>query len=181
MLTLHDLNKKSDNRTKKRRGRGNASGKGNYSTRGIKGQRSRSGGKSGLALRSIKSYLLRIPKIRGFKSIHSKMAVVNLSDLNSKFKDGETINARALLKVKLISTIDNGLKILSTGEINKKFIVEANAFSKTARAAIEKAGGEAIVVGPKKQDNKKKDKKQAPAEEVEAKKEETPAEEEPKK
>ena len=180
MLTLHEFNKKSDNRTKKRRGRGNASGKGNYSTRGIKGQRSRSGGKSGLALRSIKSYLLRIPKIRGFKSIHNKMAVVNLSGLNSNFKDGETINARALLKAKLISTIDNGLKILSSGEINKKFIVEANAFSKTAKAAIEKAGGEAKLVGQKKvDDKKKKNKKEAPAEA--APKEEKPAAEVPKK
>jgi large subunit ribosomal protein L15 len=108
------------------------------------------------------------------------MAVVNLSGLNSNFKDGETINARALLKAKLISTIDNGLKILSSGEINKKFIVEANAFSKTAKAAIEKAGGEAKLVGQKKvDDKKKKNKKEAPAEA--APKEEKPAAEEPKK
>lgn len=159
MLTLHDLNKNNDNRARRRRGRGNASGRGNYSTRGMKGQRARSGGKSGLNIRSIKSYLLRIPKTRGFKSLQSKMAVVNLSELNSNFEDKATINARALLKAGLIETINNGVKILSVGQLNKKFTIEANAFSKTAKDAIEKAGGKAVLVGKKTTEKKETEKK----------------------
>ena len=147
MLTLHNLSKsKSKAGDQKRRGRGNASGRGNYSTRGMKGQRSRSGGKSGLALRSIKSYLLRIPKVRGFKSVHAKMATVNIKDLESRFHQGDTINARSMLKAGLITTIANGVKVLSVGKLSKKLTVEANAFSKSAQEKITKAGGKIVVV-----------------------------------
>ncbi len=164
MLSLHNLEKdNSVKRNRKRRGRGNASGKGNYSTRGMKGQRSRSGGKSGLSLRSMKSYLLRIPKVRGFQSLNTKMAVVNIEDLDNNFKDGNTINARALHKLGLISTIKHGVKILGNGKLNKKLTVEANAFSKTAEETIKKAGGQVKVVGfskkEEKKDNKQEDKK----------------------
>ncbi|MCD4760401.1 50S ribosomal protein L15 [bacterium] len=147
MLTLHNLEKpKSSDKRRVRRGRGNASGSGNYSGRGMKGQRSRSGGKSGLALRSIKSYLLRIPKTRGFKSLNKKMATVNVYDLEKYFKDGDIVNARDLLRLNLISTISNGLKILSDGKLSKKLTVEANAFSAKAKEKIEKAGGQAKII-----------------------------------
>lgn len=160
MLSLHNLEKsKSSSSKKDRRGRGNASGSGNYSGRGMKGQRSRSGGKSGLAARSIKGYLLRIPKVRGFKSLNKSKAGVNVGDLNKHFKDGERINARAMLKAGLISTIAYGVKILSKGELKKKLIVEANDFSASAREKITKAGGEAVVVGKKEKPVKKSDKK----------------------
>ncbi len=72
MLTLHNLKKSKGITKSKRLGRGNSSGVGTYSTRGMKGQRSRSGGKSGLIARSINSYLLRIPKVKGFKSFKPK-------------------------------------------------------------------------------------------------------------
>ena len=160
MLSLHNLEKdNSVKRNRKRRGRGNASGKGNYSTRGMKGQRSRSGGRSGLALRSMKSYLLRIPKTRGFKSLNTKMAVVNIEDLAKNFKDGNTVNARALHKLGLINTIKQGVKILGNGKLNKKLTVEANTFSKTAEEVIKKAGGEVKVVGFSKEEVKKENKK----------------------
>lgn len=147
MLTLHNLSKsKSKAGVQKRRGRGNASGRGNYSTRGMKGQRSRSGGKSGLALRSIKGYLLRIPKVRGFKSIHAKMSTVNIKDLDSRFHEGDTINARSMLKAGLITTTAHGVKVLSVGKLSKKITVEANAFSKAAQEKITKAGGKIVVV-----------------------------------
>ena len=121
MLSLHNLKKgKGTEKKSKRLGRGNATGSGNYSTRGMKGQRSRSGGKSGLALRSIKSYLLRIPKVRGFKSLNKSKATVNVGALEQKFSSGETINTRAMLKAGLIDTISNGVKILSDGKIKSK-------------------------------------------------------------
>jgi len=147
MLNLHNLPKdKSATRRKKRLGRGNASGSGNYSNRGMKGQRSRSGGKSGLALRSIKSYLLRIPKTRGFKSLKPKMSVVNVVDLDKHFDNGANINIRDMLKAGLVQSIANGIKVLSNGKLNKQFTIEANAFSAAAKGQIEKAGGKAIVI-----------------------------------
>lgn len=161
MLGLHNLEKDSSvKRSRKRRGRGNASGKGNYSTRGMKGQRSRSGGRSGLALRSMKSYLLRIPKVRGFKSLSKKISVVNIEDLAKNFKDNDIINARALHKLGLISTIKNGVKILGSGKLNKKLTVEANAFSKTAEEIIKKAGGKVKIVGFTKEEPKKDNKQE---------------------
>jgi len=172
MLTLHNLKAKNKSiKAKRRVGRGNASGKGTYSTRGMKGQRSRSGGKSGLTARSMKSYLLGIPKVRGFNSPNKKFACVNVRELQTNFKDGDIINSRGLLKAGLIDMINNGVKILSLGEISKKFTVEADAFSETAKTKIEKAGGKIMLVGKKaikeslnkssKRDIKTKDKQDA--------------------
>jgi len=147
MLSLHNLEKsKGNNKKKARLGRGNATGSGNYSTRGMKGQRSRSGGKSGLALRSIRSYLLGIPKVRGFKSLNAARAVVNVGDLEKNFSNGTTVNIRAMLKAGLIETIANGVKVLSEGKLTKKLIVEAHAFSAGAKAKIETTGGQAKLV-----------------------------------
>lgn len=146
MLSLNKLEKsKGRIAASKRRGRGNASGRGNYSTRGMKGQRSRSGGKSGLSGRSIKGYLLRIPKTRGFRSLKDKYATINVGRLNH-FDDGSKVNDRDLLRAKLVESIDNGIKILSKGELTKKLTIEANAFSKLAKEKIEKAGGKAVLV-----------------------------------
>ncbi len=151
MLGLHNLEaaKRSTHRPKIV-GRGSGSGRGNYSTRGMKGQRSRSGGKSGLALRSMRSFVLRIPKSRGFRSIYPKFAVVNLRDLDKNFKDGAKVNGRILLKLGLVETISGGIKILSTGELTKKLIVEAEAFSKVAQQKFEAAGGQIKIVSIKK-------------------------------
>src|SRR3989344_112430 len=114
MLTLHSLAKnKSHKSAGKRRGRGNASGAGNYSGRGIKGQKARSGGRVGLAVKSIKSYLLRIPKVRGFKSFYSKLQIVNTGALDRVFQDGDKINYRSLLKVGLVADNKIGFKILA--------------------------------------------------------------------
>ena len=156
MLTLSNL-QKSKGSTQRRKivGRGTGSGTGNYSTRGMKGQRARSGGRTGISLRSMRSYLLRIPKNRGFKSMYPKAATINLEALNDLFKDGEKVNARSLVKLGLIRTIDNGLKILGTGELKKKLTIEANAFSASAFKKIEAAGGKAILVKTKKEEPKK--------------------------
>lgn len=152
MLTLSNLQKsKGSTHRRKKVGRGSGSGHGNYSTRGMKGQRSRSGGRTGLAARSMRSYLLRIPKNRGFRSIHPKYATVNVGVLNNLFKDGDKVNVRILLKKGLIMSIENGLKILSTGPLDKKLTIEASAFSASAKKKIEDAGGKAIVVRIKKE------------------------------
>lgn len=106
---------------RKRVGRGNASGHGSYSTRGIKGQKSRSG-VSGLKRLGLKMTLMRIPKKRGFRSLYSKDQVVNLSDINSNFKDGEIVNPRSLAKKGLIDNIKAEVKILGNGELTAKNI-----------------------------------------------------------
>jgi len=120
-LSLHTI-KPNKGATKKRKrvGRGNASGHGTYSTRGLKGQKSRSGGGAGLKRKGMKKILLQTPKLRGFKSDKPKNQAVNLIDLNNNFKDGSQVNPRALLKAGLINTIKNPVKILGNGELKIK-------------------------------------------------------------
>lgn len=86
----------------------------------------------------------RLKKVRGFKSMHPKKNVVRLSDLENKFKDGETVSIESLVKAGLISKKDvrAGAKILSTGTISKKVIIAKDILlSQTAKDAIIKAGG----------------------------------------
>jgi len=144
-LKLHNLKPgKGSKKRKKRLGRGDASGKGSYSGRGLKGQRARSGGKGGLKLKGFKANIQNIPKLPGFKSLKPKLEVVNLKDLDKVFKDGEVITP-VLLKTKgLVKTTKNGIKILGQGKLNKKLTIKANKFSNSAKEAIEKAGGKVI-------------------------------------
>jgi len=140
-LTLHTIKSFPKSRKKSKRiGRGLASG-GTYSGKGQKGQRARSGGRKGLKLKGMKQMLLGVPKVRGFKSPYPKMAVVNVGDLDKKFKDGDKISPQILKKIGLASYIDGGVKILGTGEISKKLIFSGLAFSGSAKEKIEKAGG----------------------------------------
>ncbi|OJI07576.1 50S ribosomal protein L15 [bacterium CG10_46_32] len=134
----------SQKRRKKRLGRGSASGKGNYSARGMKGQTARSGGTRGLARRSaFQQLLIRTPKLRGFKRASPSIAIVNLSVLNEHFKDGETVTQKSLVSRGLISrsAAVGGVKVLANGTLEKKLTVQVSFASKTARAAIQKAGG----------------------------------------
>src|SRR4030042_729014 len=90
---------KGATRKRKRVGRGNASGHGTYSTRGQKGQKSRSG-VSNLRRLGMRQMLLRTPKKRGFKSMYAKDKVINVSELNLYFKDNDILNPRILLEKK---------------------------------------------------------------------------------
>jgi len=119
-LSLHTI-KPNKGATKKRKrvGRGNASGHGTYSGRGLKGQRSRSG-VSGLKRLGMKKQLLQIPKVRGFKSARAKNQVVNISDLNSNFKNGDEISPKTLLRKDLIAKIELPVKILGKGKLTLK-------------------------------------------------------------
>jgi len=130
----------------KRVGRGNASGHGTYSGRGQKGQKARSGGKRGLKLKGFKRLMQNIPKLRGFHSLHSKMEVVNIGKLEEKFENGAIIDSKELIKVGLIETDRFGVKILGEGKLTKKFTVKADAFSNSAKEAIEKTGGKIEVI-----------------------------------
>jgi large subunit ribosomal protein L15 len=132
---------------RKRVGRGNGS-KGNYSGRGCKGQKSRSGhrmkpGFEGGQLPIIK----RLPSQRGFTNIFkTEYTVVNLDDLK-KFASGSIVNSDELIKAGVIGPSKKPLKVLGGGEINQPLTVEAHKFSASARAKIEAAGGTAEEVG----------------------------------
>lgn len=130
-------------KAKKRVGRGSGSGTGTYSTRGIKGQNARSGGGVRPGFEGGQTPLIkRIPKkgFTGKKDI--KFSIINVEDLN-RFKSGEKITVEKLKQANLAGQKDN-IKILGNGKIDKKLIVHAHMFSKSAKEKIEKAGGEAV-------------------------------------
>jgi len=140
-MQLHELKRKHKNRDKKRVGRGGK--KGTYSGKGNKGQKSRAGRKMVPIIREL---IKRYPKLKGYRSftMDKDLAIVNLVVLEKNTKDGETINPENLIKKGLISNIKGKtpkVKILGTGKITKKLVVENCKTSKTAKEAIEKAGG----------------------------------------
>jgi large subunit ribosomal protein L15 len=144
-ITLSNL-KSHAHKQRKRIGRGNASGHGSYSTRGQKGQRSRTGGRKGLRRRGLKQFLLQIPKRKGFKSLAIRPAIVNIGELEKVFKDKEIVDRDALQKAGLINKSEYKVKILGTGQLTHKLTVQANSFSKSAKSAIIKAGGRVQIV-----------------------------------
>ena len=127
-------------KNKKRVGRGHGSGSGKSAGRGNKGAGQRSGFKRRPWFEGGQMSLARrLPK-RGFTSIFkSEYQIVNVSSINKI--ELEIITAEDLKEKGLIKSISLPVKILGDGEIDKKVIVEANAFSKSAKKKIEKSGG----------------------------------------
>src|SRR3989339_2047538 len=133
-LTLNNLKaKKGAKHTSKRLGRGNASGKGTYSSRGLKGQRSRSGGKKGLKLKGFKQNLLSFPKFKGMKSHRPATQEVSLTDINSAFSAGDMVTPQTLMAKGLILNAQKPVKILNNGVITVK--IEVSNVAVTAGAA----------------------------------------------
>lgn len=140
-LTLHTIRPaKGAQKKRKRVGRG-LSKKGTYSGRGSKGQRSRSGGKSGLQLKGLRQIMLATPKKKGFKSNKPTPEVVNVGTLSKTFAEGNTVTPQALLEKGLVSKIANGVKILGNGSLSIKLSLTGCKVSKVAKEKIEKAGG----------------------------------------
>ena len=143
-----------NNKKKIRVGRGIGSGRGKTSSRGHKGQKSR----SGVAIKSFEGGQMplyrRLPK-RGFKSLFDKnTAIINLSSIqkfldNKKLDEKTTIDLKLLKDKKIISKKYEKLKILGTGEIKEKFNINANFASKQAQSKIEKAGGKLSIIKKK--------------------------------
>ncbi len=134
---------------RKRVGRGNGSGHGTYSCRGGKGQTARSGYQMPPGFEGGQTPLWkRVPK-RGFKNPHRReYAYINVAALAEHFEDGAEITPEDLLTKRVIREIKGGVKVLGHGEaLKKKFIIKAHRFSKKALEMIEKAGGQAIVLG----------------------------------
>ena len=130
----------------KRKGRGHATGNGKTAGRGHKGQKARSGGGTRIGFEGGQMPLARrIPK-RGFNNIFAKpLEAVNVSALE-RFENGAEVDAQALLDAGILSRCRYGVKVLGNGELTKSLTVKANAFSESAKAKIEAAGGKAEVV-----------------------------------
>jgi len=130
----------------KRKGRGPGSGLGKTAGRGHKGQKSRSGGGVKPGFEGGQMPLTRrLPK-RGFTNIFAKVYnEVNVAQL--EVFEPDTVVTPELLKEKgIIKKLNDGVKILGEGELNKKLTVKAHKFSKAAQEKIEAAGGKAEVI-----------------------------------
>ena len=148
-MELNSLPK--NNRKKIRVGRGIGSGKGKTSSRGHKGQKSR----SGVSIKSFEGGQMplyrRLPK-RGFKSLNKKnMAILNLSKIQNIFEKNKDdlkspLNLKYLKENKLINKKYSKLKILGSGEIKIKLDITAHFASKQAQEKITKAGGKLNLI-----------------------------------
>ena len=150
MSTLNNLIR-VNNKKKIRVGRGIGSGKGKTSGRGFKGQKSR----SGVAIKSFEGGQMplyrRLPK-RGFNSIRKDNIVkINLGKIQyfikkNSINNKEKVNLELLKKLNIINKNSAKLKILGSGKIENKIIIEANFFSKSAKEKLEKIGGTAQIL-----------------------------------
>lgn len=146
-MKLNELKPAPGSKKERRRvGRGTGSGLGKTSGRGQTGQKSRSGGGVRPGFEGGQMPLSRrLPK-RGFTNIFAKeYSTVNVSDLN-RFENGAEVTAQLLKEQRLIRKIQDGVKILGSGELKKKLNVKADKFTKTAADKITAAGGTAEVV-----------------------------------
>ena len=147
-MKLHQLSPAPGSTSERKRiGRGPASGQGKTAGKGHKGQKARAGRGMRAGFEGGQMPLQRrLPK-RGFNNIFAKeIAIVNLSAIDEKFEDGAVVDIDALIASGLVKKQLDGVKVLGNGEITKKLTVKANAFSESAKAKIEAAGGKAEVV-----------------------------------
>lgn len=143
-MRLNDLkpNKGAKHR-RKRLGAGESSGLGKTSGKGNKGQKARSGASIRPGFEGGQMPISRrLPK-KGFNNARFKaqIAIVNVSSLEAKFEDGATVNEETLRAAGLVQGAVDGIKVLGSGEVTKKFTVEVDKVSGSAKEKIEKAGG----------------------------------------
>jgi len=143
-MKLHTLapNKGAKHRVK-RLGCGESSGHGKTSCKGNKGQKARSGSGTRVGFEGGQMPLhRRLPK-RGFNNINfkTKVEVVNLSQIDKAFNDGDTVNEESLRKAGLINRACEQVKVLGQGEISKKLTLVVDTISASAKEKVEKAGG----------------------------------------
>lgn len=146
-MKLHELKPAEGSRKERNRvGRGMSSGNGKTSGRGHKGQKARSGGGTRPGFEGGQMPLFqRLPK-RGFTNVNrKKYSIVNLDTLN-RFEEGTEITPELLLENGTVSKLNDGIKILGNGKIEKKLTVKAHKFSASAKEAIEAAGGKTEVI-----------------------------------
>src|SRR6476659_7023039 len=160
-MKLHELaGRPGARQTRKRIGRGIGSGKGKTGGRGGKGQTAR----SGVRIKGFEGGQMplhrRLPK-RGFNNIFRvEFAEINLDRIqqavDSKLIDvKETVNAESLVKSGVVRRAKGGIRLLGRGELKAKLNIEVHGASKSAVAAVEKAGGSVKILAPAKEDEGK--------------------------
>ncbi|MCR2043512.1 50S ribosomal protein L15 [Anaerosalibacter massiliensis] len=147
-MKLHDLkpSEGAKKRATKRVGRGIGSGLGKTSGKGHKGQNARSGGGVRPGFEGGQMPLFRrLPK-RGFTNVFAKeYSIVNIRDLD-RFDENTVVTPELLLNEGLVKKLNDGVKILGDGDLEKKLTVKAHKFSKSAAEKIEAAGGKVEVI-----------------------------------
>jgi large subunit ribosomal protein L15 len=124
MLSINNIKPAVGSKKKRKKlGRGNASGLGTYSGKGLKGQKARSG-VSNLKRLGMRQILLQTPKLRGFKSAKPKNQVVDVKDINRFFKDKEIVSPNTLVEKKLIKKAQLPVKILGKDKLKVKVVFE---------------------------------------------------------
>jgi large subunit ribosomal protein L15 len=150
-LNLSTLKPAQERKARKRIGRGLGSGKGRYSGRGIKGQKSRAGSnKMPAGFEGGQMPIdMRLPKLRGNTSadampigpFRTYSQPVNVRDLEARFEAGAEVTPDTLVIAGLLKNTRTDVKILGVGDLSKSLSVAAHGFSKSAREKIEAAGG----------------------------------------
>ena len=147
-MKLNTLPKTAELKSRKRVGRGPGSGMGKTSGTGENGQKSRSGVSIKPWFQGGQSPIYRrVPK-RGFNNARftTRFAVINLSDLNKFFNDGDVVSEEILKERGIIKKRLSGIKVLGNGNLEKKLTIKANRFTTSAVSKIEDAGGKAEVI-----------------------------------
>jgi large subunit ribosomal protein L15 len=184
-LNLSNLKPAQARKNRKRVGRGLGSGKGRYSGRGLKGQKSRSGShkmRPGFEGGQNPIYM-RLGKLRGGSADampvgphRTVTAPVNVAALEERFDAGAEVTPESLVEKGVLKNTKTDVKILGNGELKKKLSVTAHAVSASAREKIEAAGGSVTLLRePKQRFPKRRGERTAPRDEPEV--EEAPAEE----
>jgi len=174
-LNLSNLQPAQPRETRKRVGRGLGSGKGRYSGRGIKGQKSRAGShamRAGFEGGQM-PLAMRIPKLRGNTSkdampvgpFRTYSQPVNLRDLD-RFDAGEEVTPESLKAKGLIRSLRKDVKLLGVGELSKKLTISVHAASASAREKVEAAGGTLTLLKEPKVKKARHHKAAAPAAEA---------------
>ena len=148
-MKLHELQPaEGAKQAPKRKGRGIGSGLGKTAGKGPKGQKARSGGGKGPYFEGGQTPLQRRMPKRGFTNAKFKVEYTEVNvDMLDRFDANAEITPELLLEAGLVKQVKNGgIKILGNGEVNKAFVVKANAVSKGAQEKIEAAGGRVEVI-----------------------------------
>ena len=139
---LHNLRPARGSRKGTRRlGRGHGSGRGKTAGRGTKGQKARAGGAGGLKRLGMKRIILAQPKLRGFRSLAHKPAIVNIGDLDGAFVAGAAVTPKAIVAAGLLRDVHHGVKVLGGGSVTKALTLKGLLVSAPAKEKIIAAGG----------------------------------------
>ncbi|MBI60187.1 50S ribosomal protein L15 [bacterium] len=145
------LLKNKEKKNKIRRGRGNASGHGGESGRGHKGQKSRSGYSRRAGFEGGQTPLYRrLPKSNGFNNkFKTVYDIVNLSNLELRYKDGDSIDINSLVDNNLVSG-KHKVKLLGNGKLTKKLTITVDKASQSAVESVKKLNGDVLFNQPQK-------------------------------